>query len=572
MRIPPRPATIPGGILKRALVIRYGAYGDLLVALPLIEELKRRYDFVQLETGSRGKELLFNHTALNTISSFDPNSFGPDNEIAVANIRLKGLLHGGAWDLAVNLWRTLEHECIAEECQEEYYWPREKRQAHFGDKVFVERPFAKVGIPIPTDMRMGTMYFDTETMLWMRGWREQHSSTFNVVMVVSGSTCQKVPQGFKELARRIIDEYPDARIFLVGDKPSGWMPTPIDPADLQFDFGQKNVCKMVGKTPYRQALALMKMADYVIGPISSLMHGAGLFGTPKSMICTDCSVYQACKYHKNDFSVQAKAPCCPCHRAIYHTKYCLTEKTLFGELPVCNIYYDRERIMEGVAFAHSARKLRWSMDDIHYNGYSSIPDLSMESPYIAPTYGRHGLTRVEELIAGRKGLNIVELGMTRQWGSQFREGYSTPFFAHLSVKYGHDFTSVDILPDRIPLNEMILKAHGLLRDNVHLVCADGLDVLRRWDKGNIDVLYLDAWDYEPDDLRRRVHLYSEKMHLRAAQVADRHIPPGGLVLVDDMLVHDTTMVGKGTRVVPWLAERGWECMEQGWQILMRKPL
>ena len=94
-------------------MVRYGAYGDLLVALPLIEELKRRYDQVQLETGSRGKELLFNHTALNRISSFDPHSFGSDNEITTANIRVNGLIHGGNWDFAVNLWRTLEHECIA---------------------------------------------------------------------------------------------------------------------------------------------------------------------------------------------------------------------------------------------------------------------------------------------------------------------------------------------------------------------------------------------------------------------------------------------------------------------------
>jgi hypothetical protein len=509
--------------------------------------------------------------AINTLSSFNPAMYGAENSAKIANIRTRGLIHGGQWDLAVNLWRTLEHECIAEEDQEEFYWPREKRQAHFGSRVFVEQPYIRAGVPLPREFRMGTYYFDTQTMLWMRGWRETHEKTFNVVMVVSGSTCQKVPQGFKELAKRIVDEYPDARIFLIGDKPSGWMPNPIDPSDLQFDFGNKNVCKMVGKTPYVQALAMVKMADYVIGPVSSLLHGAGLFGTPKTMICTDCSVYQACKYHKNDFSVQAQAPCSPCHRAIYHTKYCLTEKTPFGDLPACNIYYDRERIMEGVAFAHSIRKIRWDMDNVWYNAYSSIPDFSKGHTYVAPTYGRHGLTRVEELIGNRTGLNIVEIGMTRRWGTQYKEGYSTPFFAHLAVRDKHTFTSIDIKPELVELNNDILKSYGLINERVNITTADGLEVLRRWDKGPIDVLYLDAWDYDPDDLRRRGHLHSEAMHLRAMKAAEKHIPPGGLVLVDDMLCNDTTMVGKGTRVIPWLAERGWECMEQGWQVLMRKP-
>ena len=280
------PFTIPGGIVQKALVIRYGAYGDLLVALPLIEELKRRCEHVQLETGERGRDLLQYHTAINTLSLFEPHSHGRENAVAAANIRIGGLCHGNQWDLSVNLAGTLEGECIAEETQEEFYWPREKRQAHFGDKVFVERPFIRAGLPIPSEMRSGTYYFDTQTLLWMRGWREQHDGTFNVVIVVAGSTCQKVPQGLKEVAKRITDEYPDARIFLVGSTPSGWMPTPIDPKDLQFDFGKGNVCKLVGKTPYRQALAMVKMADYVIGPVSSLLHGAGLFGTPKSMICT----------------------------------------------------------------------------------------------------------------------------------------------------------------------------------------------------------------------------------------------------------------------------------------------
>jgi len=107
--------------LKRALVVRYGAYGDLLVALPLIEELKRRSEFVQLETGDRGWELLAGHSALATITQFSPWSFGADNSVTIANIRMNALVQGGHWDLVVNLWRTLEHECIAEEDQEEFY-------------------------------------------------------------------------------------------------------------------------------------------------------------------------------------------------------------------------------------------------------------------------------------------------------------------------------------------------------------------------------------------------------------------------------------------------------------------
>lgn len=559
--------------MRKALAIRYGAYGDLFVALPLLEELKRRYEYVHLETGDRGKELLGNHPAFNRITTHDimaHHRAGTNDAATAANLRCAGLIEGGAWNKVVNLWRTLECDCIAEEGQEEFYWPRERRREHFRDRIFVERPFIKAGLQIPKELRLGTIYFDTPTTLWMQHWKHMHNNTFNVVIAVSGSTCQKVPFGLDAVARRIIDTYPDARIFLVGDKPSGWMPQPIDPEELQFDFGMGNVCKMVGKTPYMQAVAMTKMADYVIGPVSSLLHAAGLFGTPKTMICTDCSVEQACKYHRNDFSVQSQAPCSPCHRAIYHTGYCLTEDTRFGKLPACNLAFDHERIMEGVAFAHGMREVRWSFDTIRPNSYSSIPDLKTGETSVPPPYGRHAFDILSEHVEGRKGLNIVEIGMSRRVGSQFMEGYSTPYFAHLAKRDGHSLYSVDISPDTAPLTEEVLKTYGLLGSHVQLLTRDGLAFLQEWDNGPIDVLYLDGWDYGPDDLRRREHFYSERMHLEAMQEAEPKMAPGALVLVDDMLCQET-LVGKGTLVIPWLAERGWECLHLGWQVLMRKP-
>ena len=280
----------------RALVIRWGAYGDLLIALPFLEEMSRRYKFLQLETGPRGLELLDCHPAFQfqygKISSFDVSKYMDgvkDNSLNIGLIRWGALEESGHWDRIVNLWRTLEVECIAEEWQPEFFWPRERRRLHFGGRVFVERPFILGEIPIPPDLRMGTIFFPVEVALWMPHWRLKHQDTFNVVIVVAGSTCQKVPFGLKELAKRIMDEIPEARFFLLGTKGSGWMPTPFNMEDLQFDFGKGNVCKMVGRTPYMQAMAMVKMADYVIGPVSSLLHAAGTFGTPKSMIC--CLLY-----------------------------------------------------------------------------------------------------------------------------------------------------------------------------------------------------------------------------------------------------------------------------------------
>jgi ADP-heptose:LPS heptosyltransferase len=356
---------------KKALVIRWGAYGDLLYALPYFEAVKKEYGHLQLETGTRGEELLKHNPTFDKITAFDSAKYPQDQQLAVAEIRWNTLMDAYPWDYSVNLWRTLEVECIPEEWQPEYFWPRERRRDHFGKNVFTENPFLRGGLPIPEPYSMGTHYFPHEIGYWMPHWKKENKDNFIVAFAVAGSTCQKVPVGFKDLAKRIIDRYPETKIYLLGSG-SGWMN--IKAADLQFSFGEKNVAQLVDQTPYHRALALVKMADYVIGPETSLLVSAGMFGTPKTMICTSCSVAQATAHNANDFSIQSDAPCSPCHRAIYHDKFCVTKETTLGILPACNTMYDAEKILAGVDFAYSIRKQRAEVEVIDGgNAFSSLP-------------------------------------------------------------------------------------------------------------------------------------------------------------------------------------------------------
>ena len=171
----------------RSLVIRQCAYGDALIMLPFLEEMKRRFQTVHLDTGERAKELLSCHPAIKTISTWDATPYidGEDKFIYPATqIRWRSLAEAGTWDFMVNLWRTLEVECIAEDWQEEFYWPRERRQEHFGNRVFVEAPFNRAKIPMPPEFRMGTIFFPAEVALWMKYWTERHCDSFNIAFVV----------------------------------------------------------------------------------------------------------------------------------------------------------------------------------------------------------------------------------------------------------------------------------------------------------------------------------------------------------------------------------------------------
>lgn len=353
--------------MRRYLAIRWGAYGDLIYCLPALEALRKECDYLHLETGDRGRVLFEHHPAFDRITTFDLSKYGKETQGEVAKVRWD-TLGEVAWDKSVNFWRCLEVSCIAEEWQEAFFLPRERRREFFGGKNFYDTHFEAAKLAVPEPFDTGTIYFGEETLYWMEHWRKRHGDRFMVAIALAGSTSQKVPMYMKELAQEIKAAYPDTLFVLLGDKQG---------KKLEFTFGEKNVCQSSGEWPYMQSLSMVKMADYVIGPETSLLVGAGLFGTPKSMICTSCSVSQATTHQKNDFSVQSTAACSPCHRAVYNPKWCNYRDHPLGQVPDCNFMVDFKPIMEGVAIARECylSGVRREAERYEGPGFSSLPSL-----------------------------------------------------------------------------------------------------------------------------------------------------------------------------------------------------
>jgi ADP-heptose:LPS heptosyltransferase len=351
---------------RGCLVIRWGAYGDLLFTLPLFEHLKRKYGYLHLETTKQGKELFRDNPTFDAITSFDIFDFPEHERTGVSFLRWSAM-ENCDWEHTINTWRSLEYLCAVEEYQPEYSWPREKRRAKF-DIPYHEGPWivAKETIPEPFDC--GTFHFSPDNVWWMKSWKERHRDEFIIAMPMGGSTHQKQPVGLKEVAREILDTYPTAKIFLLGDAKG---------RDREFAFGDGRVCQMCGTASILHAIAITKMADYVIGAESSLTVAAGMFGTPKTAICTASSVQQVTKYHKNDFSIQATTSCSPCLRAVYKTDWCLMRDFGSGEVPACNGEWETGRIMEGVKFAWECKLsgVRGKVEQFDGPGFGSLPEM-----------------------------------------------------------------------------------------------------------------------------------------------------------------------------------------------------
>jgi hypothetical protein len=202
----------------------------------------------------------------------------------------------------------------------------------------------------------------------MRYFRYKYRDRFIVALPLAGSTGQKCPHDVLQIiAARLEKLYPELLLVQLGWK-----------EEEQFQFaleGKDKVIHAAHRYPYLQSLGVCKIADYVLGPETSLLVGAGMFGTPKSMLCTASGVSQATAYHKNDFSIQSLVSCSPCYRAIYHSKICNLGNSNYGVVQACNLHFDITRVLEGVKFAYEMRGLRETVERLEGRFFGTLPDL-----------------------------------------------------------------------------------------------------------------------------------------------------------------------------------------------------
>lgn len=355
--------------MKRTLVIRWGAYGDMMYALPAMEVLREKCDYLHLETGDRGEQLFKHHPIFDKITVYDIARFPHDDRMPIAKARWADLSEG--FDTVVNLWQSLEVMCVTEEWMPEHQWPREKRRAKFGVVSMKEAAFRGAGLPVPDDIHP-TFYFGDEELKWAEKWREDHGDEFIVTISPVGSTPQKAPMYLNEVCKEITAAWPDTRYVILGD-----MNTEI--TNLKPKARKGHVLRVDNKWPYLQSLMCVKLSDYCIGPETSMLVGAGMFGVPKTALPTSTSVYQMCDGDHNDFSIQSTCSCSPCFRSIYHCGYCQHRPyRKLAAVPDCNFTYNQttiDKIMEGVQFARDMRGVRRSVENYTGPGFTTLPNL-----------------------------------------------------------------------------------------------------------------------------------------------------------------------------------------------------
>ena len=183
-----------------------------------------------------------------------------------------------------------------------------------------------------------------------------------------------------------------------------------------------------------------------------------------------------------------------------------------------------------------------------------------------PAYGRGGFVPATNYMLNNLDHNpiIVEIGTQRNFENT-GDGSSTSFFAHFINRYGGTLYSIDIERTYIENGRVQLDMMGLMNDNIHLICADGIEFLKNF-KDKIDLLYLDGWDYNGSEKDKEV---SEQKHLECYLIAKKSLSDNHLILIDD-IIDGTTYEDKGRLLIPYLLEKKYNQILNEWQFLFAK--
>lgn len=314
--------------MKRALVIRHGSWGDMIIASVLPPYLKKDGFEVHFLTGARGLEILAHNPRIDRLIPYADGSV-PNEELEDFYSKLSR-----DYDKAIILSGSIESHLVYAFPYDEYWWPLEKRRKRCEANYYEET--VRLGGYEPNGVRTGELYFSPEELAFSSNFRHKFKDRFLILWALSGSAVHKVYAFYEEVARAVCKAIPEALIVTVGSEFEML---------LTFEDGGKQVINLVRyDLPIRSAMALTRIADLVVGPDTAVLNAAGCFDTPKIVLCSHSSVKNISGTWKNNYSLQAKCFCSPCH--LLHTykniwkHRCPLDKELLhrhgAEVPACS--------------------------------------------------------------------------------------------------------------------------------------------------------------------------------------------------------------------------------------------
>ncbi len=325
--------------MQSLTLVRIGAFGDYILMSAVLPFLQKKYSEINFEVNMKGLDLFLNDPRFKYLSVFEADDLSEEKRYDILINRWKIIEEDckNTGRKYLNMWSSIENSCILHEFNPDVALPIEERRIKY-NKNYYENTFEMAEVSMPNGwIHENTLYFKEHEIGLIERWAERNKDFFRMLVPLGGSSRQKVFIWMQDFCKKLIDEYPKLKIYLLGGNELA-----RDVWDYERTFSYVN-----GHNPanvsFKQAVLMTKYADYVLGPETGLLIGAGMMGTPKTMLFTISDKDQTVNYHRNDFSLQSKFDCSPCYVLAHSGNDCETEST-YNAFPKCTTEYDLDEI------------------------------------------------------------------------------------------------------------------------------------------------------------------------------------------------------------------------------------
>jgi ADP-heptose:LPS heptosyltransferase len=281
---------------KKCLVIRYGAFGDHIIASPIYRLLKKDGYHITVNTTKTGMMMLKCNPF---IDKFLEHKTMPADE----NLTKHWEEISQGYDKVINLSESIEGSLLKIKSRPDFNQSKEELFKECNVNYY-DRTAEVAGYPDAKGMR-GELYFSRFESKVAKRFEKKYRSYFKILWPLSGSTSHKAYPFAENVAMSLLTNHQDIMIFITGDM-----------ACEILAWQHPRTKNYIGRA-IRHNMALIPYMDLVIGNDTGMLHAAGCFDVPKILLLSSITKETLSKYWTNAVELSAGVECQPCFKLHY---------------------------------------------------------------------------------------------------------------------------------------------------------------------------------------------------------------------------------------------------------------
>lgn len=301
---------------KRALVIRYGAIGDQLIAASVLPGLKKQGYHISYNTTPEAQQILLHNPNIDEWLLQDKDQV-PNQQLGAYWEQLKE-----RYDKIINLCESLEGSLLTMPGRPAHSMPNEARRRLLNfNYLEVTHDFA--GVPYEFAQKF---HPTQKEVYWAKKLKDRLKAPV-VIWSMNGSSLHKIYPWVDIVVAWLIERTP-AHVFLYGDPQQGIELQKGITAGLKaHGTDMSRVHGIAGDAgwPIRNSLTFALQADCVVGPETGVMNAVAFEDMAKVIYLSHSSEENLTKHWKNTVTLapeQSACPCYPCHKLHYNWSSC----------------------------------------------------------------------------------------------------------------------------------------------------------------------------------------------------------------------------------------------------------